>query len=231
LIRWCFVSGFVLLSTSQIAVTASAQAVTPSAQQPTTPTVPTPGTPPKNAEPSAYSLDATTLSIPYTTNPNDNGVSSIEFGAPMPKGQKINWATSSGVPPAEGILITWGVSYKGAQQSFSTTNAVMRKADSYSLDDPTELVTKLMTWIKTKLPRDFDPTTVIVLDSTVTVTISPILPADTKPSTTPPVAATNPPTDASKDAPKAATKKDTSGYDIGTPTRTSNNLTITFAPG
>ena len=62
------------------------------------------------------------------------------------------------------------------------------KSTSYSLDSTqlTELSTDLINWIKTKLPRDFNPNTPIILDGPVEVDVTPILPADTPPSATPP---------------------------------------------
>jgi hypothetical protein len=187
---WRVVSGLVFVVAVQSSLTASAQTVvTASAQQSTVPIAPTAPDPPTNATPSDYSLGTTSLAIPYVTDPTNTGGSTIGNGQ-SPKDQKfsINWQTSSGVPPAEGILVTFKVSYMGAPYSIQITNAVLRKDTSYSLDSTqlSELSTDLITWIKTKLPRDFNPNTRIILDGPVEVDVTPILPADTPPSATPP---------------------------------------------
>jgi hypothetical protein len=97
----------------------------------------------------------------------------------LPRGQKItiNWRTPTGVPPREGILVTFKVTYKGVTKKFTTNNAVLRENGSYSLDSNAlaRVATELIDWMNNRLPTDFDPNTVIVLDDPVAVSVTPIL--------------------------------------------------------
>lgn len=174
------------------------------------PVVIVPPNPPSNVY-SDYSVGTTELKITYDTLRGADGVTTLVNGAPSPLGQKmsINWRTSSGVPPTEGVLVSFKATIRGVSKTFTTTNAVMRDKTAYPLDS-TELARNLIVWINNRLPRDFDPNTVLMLDVPIEVTVIPIiLPIGTLPPVIAPAA----------------------GYSLGTPTRTSVDLPVTLIAG
>ncbi len=209
-IRQILAGGLIYFASIQWGHTANAQAPAVPSPQTETPTTPPTTDPPPNPAPSDYSIDSkSTTQIQYTTKRDEkSGVSTLDAPAqPMqPATIVIDATPSSGVPPA-GILVMFKYSYKGVPFKFTTMTATKLDKTSFSVD-LTGFATDLITKMKQRLRSDFDPNCAIVLDGPVQIWVIPLLvPAGTDPLPLPPYK-TN----------------------LGTPTRTTNDLNLTLQP-
>ena len=241
------VVGSILVVLSISTATASGQATS----SPAASKAPVPGDPQQNPAASAYTLGTTTLTIDYETRRNDDtGVSTVQNGTIDPGDQKIKikWQTPTGVPATDLVFVALTVSYKGVTKTFKSHQPIARSDDSYPFDSNMcgQFAADLVTWLKNRLPRNFDPNTVIVLDGPVVVTVLPVISitdpaaaavmappqgaAQGSPQVPPKGSPQAPPKGSPQPPPRPSPQSPPVTYELGTGTRTTNDLTVTLTP-
>jgi hypothetical protein len=165
--------GLVTVCAQNTASTSSAPTTAPKA-------ISAPGAP-TNVD-SDYSLGSTSVTFNYGLKRRSaSDAIGIIPGKP-PGSININWASSSGAPPSEAVVVRFDFTFNGIPCSFKYDNTpVLRQDDHYALDLG-KFSSDLITQIDQLLPLSFNPADPPLLIGPVTVTIAPVLPRDQPPS-------------------------------------------------
>jgi hypothetical protein len=132
---------------------------------------------------SDYTLGTTTVTLNYCPKrrPTSEAVGIIPGKPPEPI--KIKWASSSGAPPAEAVVVELAFTYNGIPCLYTyDCTPLLRQDDHYELN-LSQFASDLITQLDQLLPLNFDPVSTSLTFSPVSISVAPVLPRDVAPMT------------------------------------------------